>query len=500
MMQASTKGLETAPTEAARIAEVLAAYNAGSLQEAETFCLRLVASGPVSASVLTVLGAIRVSKGNTEQGILCFRQAICLTAGNGSVYGNIASALITAGRYADAALCMGRAIALEPQNGVFHGTAGKMARDGLQSRSLMASYAALEPLCRGAAAYHQALAEICYERRNFVCGLRAAQSALCFDPGAAANHGVLGRLFRAGGNARNAALAYRRALWLDPNCPELLRDTSMIVAALGTPEAVARADTDHAPWLSDRIGPANLWWTVSPRQVYRMLSRGCRRGIRKNLIFNNQPHSGASGVVPILREICEDAGMKCFLPQDFGAAFMRHIGEDQGAFLWSHASFNKLRHYLALPDWRVVHMHRDPRDCATSLFLDPTYDGTMMQAIEFAGEGARWSCEALGAPGVLVVTFEEMKTDTKALVTSIIRFMELDGISDGDIDRICEKHSFETVTGRRRGEAGPTVRTDFLFGRGVSGGWRTFFTPEDLSFARLHLSGAIAALGYDRDW
>jgi hypothetical protein len=50
--------------------------------------------------------------------------------------------------------------------------------------------------------------------------------------------------------------------------------------------------------------------------------------------------------------------------------------------------------------------------------------------------------------------------------------------SDAALAESCARHSFENVTQRRCGQVGETVRTQYMFRKGISGDWANQFNGE----------------------
>jgi hypothetical protein len=98
--------------------------------------------------------------------------------------------------------------------------------------------------------------------------------------------------------------------------------------------------------------------------------------------------------------------------------------------------------------------------------------------------------------GLHVVRFEDLLTDTTGTITKAIAFLSGETPDQDRIQKTVVATSFESRTGRRRGEEdlrAPSAR------KGIAGDWRNHFSPEA---ARLfdELAGEnLIELGYESD-
>jgi len=78
---------------------------------------------------------------------------------------------------------------------------------------------------------------------------------------------------------------------------------------------------------------------------------------------------------------------------------------------------------------------------------------------------------------VMNLTFEELKRDIPVSLRCILDFAEVPATAAA-LQESCARHSFESVTQRRRGQMGGAIRNQFLFRKGISGDWANQFDGE----------------------
>lgn len=167
--------------------------------------------------------------------------------------------------------------------------------------------------------------------------------------------------------------------------------------------------------------------------------------------------------------------------------------------------------------YRFVYLHRDPRDVAVSIAFDYqkrgfAADRTFEDILEMlvlallpiqVKEARQWV-----ESGSLVVTFEQMKTDMPGLIRRVLSFIDyaiadpaLPGrpLSPPEIADVIDKHSFERVTGRKRGDEGEIIRSQYMFRKGVSGEWKKHFTRDLARKCEVLIGADLRALGYPPD-
>jgi hypothetical protein len=76
-----------------------------------------------------------------------------------------------------------------------------------------------------------------------------------------------------------------------------------------------------------------------------------------------------------------------------------------------------------------------------------------------------------------IFSFDEMKRNLPGLVRRIFTFLGLD-VSSADIQAQCDAHSYQAYAKRKEGESGETVRTAYMWRKGVSGDWKNHFDLE----------------------
>ena len=231
-----------------------------------------------------------------------------------------------------------------------------------------------------------------------------------------------------------------------------------------------------------------------------------------NLLFCNLFYSGASAIVPILEHTLPDLGVNV---TDYGPEGTDTLIGDppkEPYFHWTHHPPEFFESLFQEEKIRVVFLHRDPRDVAVSYCADHILNGSlppereqellrrmplMSQAENFRA-ACRW-VELAKDRSIKVVSFDELKEDTVAVILDVMAFygVEVDGELRRYIQAIYDtKYSYEAMTGRRRGEDGETVRARYMARKGVSGEWREKFDNETKAIWLHHLADQIEFLGY----
>jgi hypothetical protein len=108
------------------------------------------------------------------------------------------------------------------------------------------------------------------------------------------------------------------------------------------------------------------------------------------------------------------------------------------------------------------------------------------------------SWRALEQANVMNLTFEKLKRDIPVGLRCILDFAEVPATAAA-LQESCARHSFESVTQRRCGQMGETVRTQYLFRKGISGDWANQFNGEVALKFHDELGGVMRRWNYERD-
>lgn len=170
------------------------------------------------------------------------------------------------------------------------------------------------------------------------------------------------------------------------------------------------------------------------------------------------------------------------------------------------------------PTDRAVVLLRDPRDIVVSLAYSLTFSHLPTPVTDQLREGllrlpmtqrlmlammqfrrprafADWGQAGWGPRGsVFVTSYERLTADAHGELTAIFEYLGW-SVSPADVARIVEDLSFETRTGRPRGQEDPLSHLR----KGTPGDWRTHFDRlAGLTF-ELHTWGNVVRSGYESD-
>jgi|TARA_B110000438_G_scaffold7686_1_gene7532 hypothetical protein len=209
----------------------------------------------------------------------------------------------------------------------------------------------------------------------------------------------------------------------------------------------------------------------------------------KHVVFYNLPNSGASIVMPVLEEFANAAGCDYFSGPSEPERLAVDVAAGKRAFHWTHSGPEVFADFVARDDFRFICLTRDPRDVLVShvkdfiqrnLHEDKSENELYLEYIDsncgdMFDDANSW--RALEQANVLNITFENIKQNIPLGMRSILDFSELPA-SDEELQESCARHSFESITKRRRGQTGETVRTQYLYRKGISGDWANQFDGE----------------------
>ena len=209
----------------------------------------------------------------------------------------------------------------------------------------------------------------------------------------------------------------------------------------------------------------------------------------KHVVFYNLPNAGASIVMPVLEEFAGAAGCEFFSGPSELEKLAADVAAGKRAFHWTHSGPELFGDFVARDDFRFICLTRDPRDVLVShvkdliqldlhegkteneLYLE-YIDSNYGDMFDDANAG-----RALEQANVINLTFEELKRNIPFGLRRILDFAEV-LTTDAALQESCARHSFENVTQRRCGQVGETVRTQYMFRKGISGDWANQFNGE----------------------
>jgi len=169
-------------------------------------------------------------------------------------------------------------------------------------------------------------------------------------------------------------------------------------------------------------------------------------------------------------------------------------------------------HEVYHPEYRkAVYLVRDPRDVALSEYAYQTALGLVNQPLDeylrvFFIKGVNpfsswskhvesWLSAPLSSEDLLIVKFEELRSDTVNGVAQIIRFFGItpdegrirQAVANNSVERMKAK---EKETPQRASKKGQFIRS------GSVGGWRGKLGDAEIALVREHSSKLLARLGY----
>ncbi len=209
-----------------------------------------------------------------------------------------------------------------------------------------------------------------------------------------------------------------------------------------------------------------------------------------HIIFYNLPNAGASIVMPVLEEFAAQAGCEHFSGPKERAHVQSEVDSGRRAFHWTHSGPESFADWVGNDAFRFICLTRDPRDVLVSHVKDcihrDLHEGKSENELylEYIESSCRDMFDDANSwralddqPNVLNLTFEALKRNIPAGLSQILEFARVPATENG-IQEACARHSFESVTQRRRGQTGEAVRNQFLFRKGISGDWANQFSGD----------------------
>ena len=233
----------------------------------------------------------------------------------------------------------------------------------------------------------------------------------------------------------------------------------------------------------------------------------------KHVVFYNLPNAGASIVMPVLYDFAKASGCDFFSGPLELEKLAADVAAGKRAFHWTHSGPELFGDFVTRDDFRFICLTRDPRDVLVSHVKDAIHRGlcdkdkTEIELyLEYVDKESNFldlfddanSWRALEQVNVMNLTFEELKRNIPTGLRRILDFAEVPA-TDAALQESCARHSFEKVTQRRRGQMGETVRTQYLFRKGISGDWANQFDGDVALKFHKGLGDVMRQWDYERD-
>lgn len=216
----------------------LAHHQAGRLDQARQRYEQVLAAAPRHFDALHLLGVHAIQTGQLERGVDLIRKAIAVRRDMPGAFGNLANALNSLGRHAEALEASDRAVALNPNFAEAHGNRGQALQQLGRLADALSSYdrvVALKPTAKAWINQSALLREL----GRLEAALASCDRALALDPGNV--EGLRARavlLFELGGalyGQRQLDVAlehYDRAIALKPDYAEAHNNRGVVLADL----------------------------------------------------------------------------------------------------------------------------------------------------------------------------------------------------------------------------------------------------------------------------
>jgi Sulfotransferase domain len=271
---------------------------------------------------------------------------------------------------------------------------------------------------------------------------------------------------------------------------------------------------------------------VYPRYFHQR--RACRRGFRKFGVLYPQkvlfvaglPKSGTTWLERMLssypgfhdilipavtsHEYVSGGSHKYDLPSEIFSRFENMLVVTK---MHVHGSPHNVR-VLRAAGVKYVVLYRDLRDVAVSHVFyvrqtpwhpeHPLYAGLSVEAgldlfadrtlVSFVDWIRSWN-ENADPDMSLHLRYETMLSDTPAVMRCVAEHFELNG-SEETISSIVRAHAFHQLSG---GRAPGQTNTKSFFRKGLSGDWRTYFTPALKETYKRRVGSFLIEVGYERD-
>jgi hypothetical protein len=209
------------------------------------------------------------------------------------------------------------------------------------------------------------------------------------------------------------------------------------------------------------------------------------------ILFFSLGNAGASAVHPILSDILtRQFHYDSFANPAYSMFIEAAFSEGPNPlFNWTHHPLHDFPNVERRPEQKILCLYRDPRDVVVSRAKQGYADGFAPRdvseneyMVQIIGQVRAWFENAeiwrkAFPERTLVFAFDEMKRDLPALVRRIFSFLGL-LVSEETLSAAIEAHSYEAYAKRKEGESGETVRTAYMWRKGISGDWRNHFDLE----------------------
>lgn len=172
-------------------------------------------------------------------------------------------------------------------------------------------------------------------------------------------------------------------------------------------------------------------------------------------------------------------------------------------------------HEVYHPEYRkAVYLVRDPRDVALSEYAYQTALGLVEQPLDdylraFLTKGVNpfsswpehvesWLAAPLSPDQLLIVKFEELRKDSIAAVSEILRFF---GVTpdEGRIRRAIANNSVERMKAKEKETPQRASKKGQFIRSGSVGGWRANLNETQIKIVRDHAAALLDRLGYPLD-
>lgn len=296
-----------------------------------------------------------------------------------------------------------------------------------------------------------------------------------------------------------------------PQEPSLILLFSECLERMGAPNRALIFSTysllsclDKNPLHHAALIKENIYNNVQNIAAIMQLTKGL-----PTVVLASLPYSGLSAIYPVLREILSaQFHYDIFASNHMSPFYHLFVDIPFPLYHYTHDSFATFKDTIALKNTKFLFLHRDPRDAFLSRVKDmvnvknyPTLSEKeiFMKVLDDmpASLSRAWEWLQQDDTCCFKFSFEEMKRDLRTLFMRIFNFLELP-VDKNLLEETIRKHSFETVTGRRRGENGDPIRTSRLLCRkGISGDWKNHFDDEIKRKFKKLCGSFVIDMGYE---